>query len=712
MHRLLSTYILLLLSFYTSESNAGEVFYKNGIHYVETFDAFIDKRDSLKAADVVNAPFGKHSSNFGITQSTIWLRLRLTNQSLEDSLYIEVRNPLLEEITFYKYENGQIRSMVESGRKYAYSQRPFTATPNYICPVRIPNNQTITVFVRIRSNSPIHLPTYIGSLQHVSEQSFDDVLLVGLFFGIIAIMFFYNLFIFLTVKDKSYLYYIFYILFVGLAQLVLNGYAAKYFWPDSRWLSVNGFLLSGVFSGVATGVFAQNFLKTKFYSPALNRLINVMIGMYFFVLVLHFAGFKYLAFNLINIFATIGSSLIIYTAYKIVRLHYLPARYFLIAFSIFLLAVIIYVFRTADIVSYNTFTAYILEIGAAIQITLLSFALADKINVYMNERTQARLEALRISQENEKLIKEQNIVLKKEVKARTVALEKANEDLSGTLEQLKLAQAKLVDSEKMVSLGQLTAGLAHEINNPINFVTSNIRPLELDIHDIFDVLKQYESIDPAANIKPQLDKIDSFKKEIDVEYIAQEIKSLLSGIKEGANRTAEIVKNLKNFVRLDQSSLKSVNLNEGIESTLVLIRNSFPGNMRIEKNLGKLNLVECAPGKINQVFMNVITNAVQAIKAKSYNDNEIPTLTITTWQQGANVMVSIKDNGIGMSADVVKMVYEPFFTTKDVGEGTGLGMSIVKGIIDNHGGNLQIQSFEGVGTEFILTLPVTSMNQK
>ncbi|OJU24504.1 MAG: hypothetical protein BGN92_14555 [Sphingobacteriales bacterium 41-5] len=699
-------YILLLPIFWGSEGHASEIFYKQGTRQIQTFDALIDETGSLQPGDVVNATFKKHQSNFGITQNTIWLKLLLTNQSSYDSLYIEIKNPILEEATFYRYENGRIINEVQISRNFRYSQRPVTAIPNYVYPIFLKNNQSVTIFVRIRSNTPIHLPVYIGSARDISAQIFSDVLLVGLFFGIVAVMFFYNFFIYLTVKDKGYLYYIFYIFFVGMAQLVLNGYAAKFFWPDSQWLSANGFILSGVFSGVATGVFTQNFLKTRYFTPGLNKLINLMIALYLLGLVLHFLGFKYLAFNMVNIFAATGSTLIIFTAYKIVRQNYVPARYFLVAFSIFLLAVIIYVLRTANIVPYNGFTAYILEIGAAIQITLLSFALADKINVYMNERAQARREALRVSQENEKLVREQNIVLEKEVKARTSELENANNDLSQTLSQLKLAQAKLVDSEKMASLGQLTAGVAHEINNPINFVTSNIRPLELDINDIFEVLKKYENINPSIEVKPQLEKIDAFKKEIDIDYIGQEIKSLLLGIKDGATRTAEIVKNLKNFVRLDQSNLKAVNLNEGIESTLVLIRNTFPKNMLVEKNLEELSLVECAPGKINQVFMNIITNAVQAIGAKNYTTGEVPKLTINSWQQGTGVNISIKDNGIGMSDEVVKKIYEPFFTTKDVGEGTGLGMSIVKGIIESHNGNLEIQSSEGMGTEFVLTLPI------
>lgn len=361
---------------------------------------------------------------------------------------------------------------------------------------------------------------------------------------------------------------------------------------------------------------------------------------------------------------------------------------------------------------YNIYTSNILEIGSAIQITLLSFALADKINIYRKEQAVARIEALKIAKENERLIQNQNIFLEREVKNRTVALEQSNDELKKTLTKLKDTQIKLIDSEKMASLGQLTAGIAHEINNPINFVSANIKPLELDFNDLTEIIRRYEQIDWSKDVTKQIEEIENYKKQIDLAYINEEIRNLLNGIRDGANRTADIVSNLKNFARIDQSLLKTVNLNQGIESTLVLIRNTFPKDLIINKELGEIPLVECAPGKINQVFMNLINNGVQAVKSKYYSKTEQKALTIRTWQENEVVKISIKDNGIGMTDEVKSKIFEPFFTTKDVGEGTGLGMSIVKSIIDAHEGYISIQSAQGTGTDFIVTLPITSNPQK
>lgn len=707
MPRYFFIFIFFIHAFYCNADN-GDVVYTSGVTEVKSLNTFVDEDGKLGINELVKFDFYKHPANFGITKNTIWVKLNIINKSEFDSLFIEIKNPALENVAFYSYSNGIVHNIMQSGSVFEFSKRWVQTLPGFLYPLSIKPNQTVTVFIRVKSNTPVHLPVSIGSVHNITQTGFKESLLSSFYFGIVVVMFFFNLFIFLSVRDESYLFYIFYIFFVGLAQLVISGYAAKYFWPGNQWLSANSFLMAGVFSGLATGVFTKNFLRTKYYTPLLDKVINMMIFLYVIGLILHFIGAKYFAFNLVNVLAAAGSGLIIYTAVHVVRQKYKPARYFLLAFSIFLLSVIIFVLRTFDILPYNSFTANILEIGSAIQITLLSFALADKINTYRKEQTAARREALIVSKENERLVREQNIVLEKEVKARTSELQKSNEELNEALVQLKTAQSKLVESEKMASLGQLTAGVAHEINNPINFVASNVKPLELDIQDIFDVLKKYENIDPAIDVHKQIQEIEDYKKEIDLDYIGLEIKSLLSGIKEGAMRTAEIVKNLKNFVRVDQSNLKFAHLNEGIESTLLLVRNTFPQNMVVNKHLGNINLVECAPGKINQVFMNIVTNAVQAMKAKQYGPDEQPTLTIHSEQQQSTVKISIKDNGVGMHPDVVTKIYEPFFTTKEVGEGTGLGMSIVKGIIDGHNGELQVFSEPGTGTEFILTIPEKS----
>src|SRR6185436_3083631 len=253
---------------------------------------------------------------------------------------------------------------------------------------------------------------------------------------------------------------------------------------------------------------------------------------------------------------------------------------------------------------------------------------------------------------------------------------------------LQQTQQQLVQSEKMASLGQLTAGVAHEINNPINFVSANVNPLKRNFAELLDLINK--------------------KKEIssdDLNYTINETHQLISGIEEGSRRTAEIVKGLRNFTHLDEEEIKKTNINEGIESTLVLLRNKLSQlNIELIKSFGNLPEINGYPGQLNQVFMNIISNAVDSF-GENVTENKERKIFIATTKEGNRIKISIRDTGMGMTQEVKKKVFDPFFTTKDVGKGTGLGLSISYGIIEKHGGKIEVESEVNKGCEFIIWLP-------
>jgi signal transduction histidine kinase len=256
----------------------------------------------------------------------------------------------------------------------------------------------------------------------------------------------------------------------------------------------------------------------------------------------------------------------------------------------------------------------------------------------------------------------------------------------------------------------LTAGIAHEINNPINFVTSNINPLKRDINMVFEVLEKVEEI--SASDLPEDEKkrqIEEYKEEMDFDYLSTEISHLLKGIKEGASRTAEIVKGLRIFSRLDENDLTKADINEGIESTLVIANNLMDNKIKVTKHLGNLPLAECYAGKLNQVFLNIISNGVYAVK-KQFGESEGGELAIETTHIDGSIVIRIKDNGTGIDKAVQSKIFDPFFTTKDVGEGTGLGLSIVYNTIKKHNGKITVNSAPSQGTEFIVEIPVIFEN--
>ncbi len=302
-----------------------------------------------------------------------------------------------------------------------------------------------------------------------------------------------------------------------------------------------------------------------------------------------------------------------------------------------------------------------------------------------------------------KKLKYQRKILEDKVRERTEEVLTQKEELQTALDNLKKTQTQLVDKEKMASLGQLTAGVAHEINNPINFVSGNVSPLERDMKDMITILDEYDREVKSKNLEKDFEKVESLKKDLDYDFLKQEVKDLIKGIKEGAARTSEIVKSLRSFSRLDENDLKMANINKGIESTLLILRNKLKNRIEVEKNFGQIPEIMCFPGKLNQVFMNIISNAAQAIHGNGK-------ITIKTRFEKGNILISIKDNGIGMDEKTKNRVFEPFFTTKDVGDGTGLGLSISYGIIENHNGSIKVKSEPGKGSEFIIQIPEKSVN--
>jgi signal transduction histidine kinase/ligand-binding sensor domain-containing protein len=296
-------------------------------------------------------------------------------------------------------------------------------------------------------------------------------------------------------------------------------------------------------------------------------------------------------------------------------------------------------------------------------------------------------------------------ILTQKVKERTEEVLKQKEELQQALDNLKSTQSQLVEAEKMASLGILTAGVAHEINNPINFVSANVEPLKQDIEDVLQVLASYEETIQKQGLDDKFGQVEALKKQIDYEFLIHEIDALLKGIKEGASRTSEIVKGLRNFSRLDENEQKPVDVNQGIESTLMLLSNQLKSRVTIRKELGELPALMGYPGKLNQVFMNIISNAYQAIP-------ETGEIFIRTFCEKNNVVVVIADTGTGMPEHVRKRIFEPFFTTKNVGAGTGLGLSISYGIIKDHQGTITVDSKQGKGTTFTIRLPINLVNEK
>jgi two-component system, NtrC family, sensor kinase len=327
--------------------------------------------------------------------------------------------------------------------------------------------------------------------------------------------------------------------------------------------------------------------------------------------------------------------------------------------------------------------------------------LMDGLNEMYGKLGDKTLEVMQKNQE----LEAERVALEERVKHRTHDLETLNQqllannvELQQLNEKLETAHTQLLQSEKMASIGQLAAGVAHEINNPVGFVNSNLGALEKYMDQLFQVIAAYGKAEVLAG--GQLNaEVDKVKASVDLPYLMEDIPNLVKESRDGLARVKQIIQDLKDFSHVDESTWQMADLEKGMDSTLNVVSNEIKYKAEVVKEYAALPDVECMPSQINQVFMNLLVNAAQAIEEKGV-------ITIRSGTAGDEVWLEVADSGKGIAPEHLNRIFDPFFTTKPIGKGTGLGLSLSYGIVQKHHGRIEAKSELGKGTAMRVWLPL------
>ncbi|MBT33687.1 MAG: hypothetical protein CMO01_28825 [Thalassobius sp.] len=671
---------------------------------------FTDDTNELTIEDIISTDYKYSFHPFDNEDNELesfhahWIKLNILSRLPEDeSMVMFFRN--ISEVNFYEQADNDKFIEHTTGEFVPGNERQINKGGQLDIRFKLRKGKVNTYYIKVRND--LKLSVVLTNFRMMPyekwiENKADTNLTQGIFQGFLWMILLTNFFFYLSLKDKAYLYYALYVASASLLFLRFFEFGDQFLFQNfpridfySLWISNPALLLYIQFFRL--------FINMKKSFPEIDSLVKKWIywniGFQVLSVTLMFIHFElYLKINFAyNFISFLFIFFILVNTYRKTSKVY---NYFLAGSLLVILGGTYMVL--SGILSYPLPpNPYFLQICIIIEIIIFSIGLSFRYSLNERNRERAQQQLIEIYKKNEVLQKKAHKELEEKVNERTKLISEKNDELQQSLDQLQSAQSKLIQSEKMASLGQLTAGIAHEINNPVNFISGNISPLRKDIEELKFIIDKID--DKEANADEVLKELLELKEEYDTDFIFEEIETLIQGLEEGSTRTKEIVKGLRYFSRTDADEFQEMNLHEGINSSLILLHNKIKNRIEIKKDFQAEPTIYCLPGKLNQVFMNLLTNSIQAIDSNGII--QIGTKNITVEDQPF-VEISIQDNGTGISEEDQNKIFEPFFTTKEIGQGTGLGLSISYGIIQQHKGNISVESEIGKGTTFYIQIPV------
>ncbi len=634
----------------------------------------------------------------------IWARLRIKNAS-GSFQRIYLTGGFGDTIICYNQAESSLFGSRITGRLVPLINRGNTLIPHCNFEYAMERDDTVSFYFRMCQDNYVWLPNVIpitlytySSIGSFHNQLKISWVLNGIYCGMVFFMILYALALLVIFRERVYLWLVIFQISNFMYFLDDTGIGFNLLYPDSIWLYKYGstsflwaiLLFHFIFVASYLGIrklFPRTYLilLTITLVAAFSRFVFWAFG--------YFQLGRYLEDYGILIMIILFFSVVFYMAF--IRKMRLAKIMILGEISVVIAGIITGLTFTQIINFPSNYAMNILQVGFALQMLLWTVAIVDKIILLRKEKEASQSRALELALKNEQMIRDQNVFLGNKVEERT--------------RKLKETQSQLIQSEKMASLGMLTAGIAHEINNPINFINSGVISLQKDYDDLHQILQSVGTF-PQATQK--------LADELNLDELLKIIPETIVDIKTGVERTSEIVQGLRNFTRLDVSDLKETDIHRGIDSALLLLSHKIHNRIRIVKSYDKnIGYVKCYPGLLNQVFMNLLNNAIDAIDQKIAEDRSGDIKSGSLFQVGIitrlisdggrkQVIITISDNGSGIHEEIRDKLFDPFFTTKKVGKGNGFGLSICHEIVEKHDGRITFQSKENEGTEFMVALPV------
>lgn len=623
------------------------------------FHYFIDTGSVISIENVSQhvdkfKPWTKENIHFGTNPNPIWLYADINNLTNED-IILELGYPIIDSIDFYLVRNGQVVKTFSTGSSYPFMQREVLG--NYFKFI-IPPGQ-FKIYLRVRSLYNVQFPATMYSWKSLNYHNSVESVLQGIYIGLVLLIVLYNVFLFYSIRDSIYYWYVFHTIATALITLHLNGYTFKYLWPNFPIINSYEPLIFGL--GIFTTLFSIKFLRPETFSPFWNRVLWGIFWVNVPVFILPFAGLQLLANTLVQLVGSIGCLLMLLAGIVLMLRGYKPAVYYVIAFTLLLVGVIISILARMNVLPNEPVLIHASQIGSAFDIVLLSIAVADRVNEGLRERKELKNRLFREAIEKENIIRQQNILLKEEVDKQTKSLKEANTALQAAAAELKAKneyQNKLltiIGHDLKGSLSNLTGLFDLYKDDPKNYDKRTLQLLNVSANDTMSIFQNLLVFSRINNddLRPGKNRCS----------VATVVKRVISQIKQQAN--------LKNITITDDDVLPDITILADEFYLEVILRNILVNAIKFTPENGRIT-VSAAKTPFNEAI------------------------------------ITIRDTGVGMSADKVQAFFsnrkDEFTTVGTAGEkGTGIGRILIKELVEAMGGSVHLKSEQGVGTEFTLT---------